>query len=574
MPPAYVRDASAQILELLGDDERREEAYAALMEVADRKSCYTLPQPDTTVQVLGLDKDTDTDTVASLLGQFGEVVACTTLCAQKQRHRTSGSGDTRIEACALVTFGCAADAQKAAASKHVNAHAKDSGRLSTTGDAMSRHQAKVHQATAVQILLPCVVPLMEALHPDDSASISIAEFQRGSLVLASMVAVDLIVIGGKVCEEVRCFTLGSRPRSHFAAVFGKDTADLTADDALTVSCWTSAMGLAHCKLMECMKEGGTNEGEFLDAYAKTAYNTPEYRANFDHIVRLASLLLDLITFRGDVSAHTVTGGSLMLLHLHLIMCPDGRSPAKAAFEAGFVPVMVEAVQDYPAPQRIQIFNVGAARMWCLKDVVSSAQPEDAIRSVIDSRLIDIILENLAAIHAFGDVSQVCVMQYWYGCFYLLSSLDLRLPSAAPIIEKLRTAAADIKWCLANSVTHMEMFGWSVSAQGTLLAAAAFGRDEADGSFTFSSDNMTEVVRHMRDTMRPRVPVWPMKETQGLELLDLVISDANKSLLLATPHFIDQLEVAPIVDSRVVVLLDSLLSPGRISSPETVLHQVG
>ena len=516
-------DASERILALLaGNATQREEAYATLTTVAEGKAPCTQPQPDTTVRVLGLDQE-DAGAVSALLGQFGEIVACT-LCVPRRRGG-SGQGGAQAENSALVTFGCSADASKAIAAQHVAVRRETTQRSTGTGgDSMVRHLAKVSQATAVQVLLPCVLPLMELLNPEDSASIDVAEFQRGSLVLASMVAADMIMVGGKICEECRCLRLGSRPSSHFARVFRKDAQDLTADDALTLCCWASATGLAHCDLMSCMKQGGTNEAEFLDFYGKIVYNMPEYRANYDHIVRLASLLLDLITDPGDVSAHAAYGGSILLLHLHLIVTPDGRRPAKAAFEAGYVPALVEAVRDYPAPQRILKLNLGAARMWCLKDVVSSAPPEDALRSVIDSGLIDIILENLAAIHALGDVSQVCVMQYWYGCFFLLSSLDLRLPSAAPILEKLRAAAADIKWCIGHSVTHMEMFGWSVSAQGTLLAAAAFGRDEADSSlFTFSPDNIEEVIKQMRDSLRPHLPVWPVKATQGLELLDLVIS---------------------------------------------------
>ena len=551
MPLAHVTEASERILELLGGGEsQRAEAYATLTQVAQGMlpPC-TLPQPDTTVRVLGVEEGADATAVSALLGQFGEVIACT-LCAPQRRR---GSGQQQpVDASALVTFVKGEDAQKAIAAQHLTVRSEGTGQpmgttapprtasaaMSATGDAASRHQAKVARATAVLILLPCAVPLMEKLNPPtDSASISVEEFRRGSLVLASMVAADMIMIGGQICEGCRCLVVYSQPSSHFARVFHKEAQDLTASDALTVACGYSALSLTHCNLTDCMRQGGTNELEFLNFYSKTVYCTPEYKANFDHVVRIASLLVDLIADPGDVNPHAAIGGCLVLLHLHLNVCPDGRSPAKVAFEKDFVQTLVEAVRDYPAPQRILKQNVGGARMWCIKDVVSAAPPEDAIRAVIDSGLIDIVLENLSAIRMLGDVSQVCVMQYWYGCFYLLSSLDLRLPAAAPIVEKLWASAADIQWCIEHSVAHMEMLGWSVCAQGTLLAAAAFGRDEG-AAFVFGPNNMIEIVRQMRDTLRPAVPVWPLKDTQGLELLDLVISDRNKSLLLSTSDFIE------------------------------------
>jgi hypothetical protein len=567
MAPPHVAAASERILGLLrGGAEQRAEAYAALTKVADGTEPCALLQPGATVRVLGLEEGADADAVCALLSQFGEVVACT-LCAQQRRRRGGGG---QGGASALATFGSSADAHKAVAAEHLSVRSEDVAQ--STNNTVLRHQAKVVQCTAVQVLLPCVEPLMEVLNPnDDPARLSVLEFQRGSLVVASMVAVDMILIGGKVCEGGRCLSLGSRPNSHFARVFQKDAADLTADDALTVACWSSAMGLTHCNLMGCMTQGNINELEFLDHYSKACYNAPEYKENIDHAVRLADLLRDLVTDPDDVSPHAAIGGCMLLVHIFLIVAPDGSSPAREVFATGWVQSVVEAVRDFAPPERIKIFSLGAARMWCIKDVCSSAPPEDAIRAVVETGLIDIIVENLAAIHALGDVSQVCVMQYWYGCFFLLSSLDLRLPSAAPIVEKLRASAAAIQWCIGHSVTHMAMLGWSVSAQGTLLAAAAFGRDEGDCLFTFTEENMAEVVRAGRDKMRPSVPVWPMKETQGLELLDLVISDEHKTLLLSTPGFIEQLLDGLLLDPKHPQISDPNTDWEAVKAPVQATH---
>ena len=91
------------------------------------------------------------------------------------------------------------------------------------------------------------------------------------------------------------------------------------------------------------------------------------------------------------------------------------------------------------------------------------------------------------------------------CSHLaVNVFDLSLPAAAPIIAKLHAGAALIKWALENSVTHMETLGWSVSAQGTLLAAKVFGREE-DG-FAFSQSNIDEVIRVSKFLLRPLAQV--------------------------------------------------------------------
>jgi hypothetical protein len=578
MPPRHAAEASERILKLLSGStaQQRAEGFDTLAQVVRGTAPCTLPQPGATIRVLGLGQGAGAADVLALLEPFGEVTACT-LCNQQRRRRAAAAGVGQTGASsALVTFGCAADAQKATAAEHLSVRCEGTemawaGSTGTQGDALLRHRAEVIQSNAVNVLLPVVAPMMEILSVDDeSEGVSLEEFQRGSLVLASMVTVDILAIGGEICKDGRPFTLGVR--GHFARVFHKSAQDLTANDALTAACWTSAMGLAHCNLMGCIRRSGMDELSFLGAYGQAVYNTPEYKADIDRSVRLAQLLMDLILSPDDVSAHAAIGGCIVLVHLYFHRASDGSGPATAAVDAGFVHNAVEAVRDYSAHERIGLFNLGGARMWCLKDAVSSAPPEDAIRMVIETGLIDIILENLGAIRALNDVSQVCVMHYWYGCFYLLSSLELHLPSAAPVVQKLRAAAGDIQWCIEHSVTHMELLGWSVSAQGTLLAAAAFGRDEEnEGLFTFTQNNITEVVRYMRDILRPKVPVWPMKASFGLELLDLIIPDRNKRLLLSTENFIEHLLDGLLLDPEHPQITDPNTDWEAVKAPVQSTH---
>ena len=74
----------------------------------------------------------------------------------------------------------------------------------------------------------------------------------------------------------------------------------------------------------------------------------------------------------------------------------------------------------------------------------------------------------------------------YGTLWCLSLFDLQDPVAQPVFSKLRAAPSAMRFTLDNPFRCFADFGLTTAAQGTVIAANVFGRDEQGGEFVSAS----------------------------------------------------------------------------------------
>ena len=130
----------------------------------------------------------------------------------------------------------------------------------------------------------------------------------------------------------------------------------------------------------------------------------------------------------------------------------------------------------------------------------------------------------------------------HGVVTLLSTLDLSAPEAEAIVRQLATISTALRFLLDNPNMALRMAGMDTSAQGCVVCALAFGKEEADSpdapgdseqQFYFTSENLrlapTVLLSVFSGTMATWTPTLPPYFVRPA--VALCISDTNKQRLL-------------------------------------------
>ena len=99
------------------------------------------------------------------------------------------------------------------------------------GEAMRKHRDRV----AVSVAVSCVGPLTETVLAADIAVVDAAEYRRACSVLAELTMLDPLRMCAEYMRRERFATVWKSSGSALHAVFRKDPAELTREDALTVA---------------------------------------------------------------------------------------------------------------------------------------------------------------------------------------------------------------------------------------------------------------------------------------------------------------------------------------------------
>jgi hypothetical protein len=239
MPPSVSASINASIA---GDKTQRATAYAALTALAHGDNVdITATLASASVHISGALGQAELDNegrLAEAFGQFGSVLAVTL-------HRDDAS------CWALLTFDQAEEAQAAVAGgasaerlggvTGLVVRALDTqqalGEAGGMGEAAREHRERV----SVGVALPCVGPLMETVFAADVSVVDAEEYRHAASALAELIMVDVVQLCAEYLRNERFAITWLATGNAYHAVFQKDPAELTRDDALTVA-WDAAVG--------------------------------------------------------------------------------------------------------------------------------------------------------------------------------------------------------------------------------------------------------------------------------------------------------------------------------------------
>ena len=111
-------------------------------------------------------------------------------------------------------------------------------------------------------------------------------------------------------------------------------------------------------------------------------------------------------------------------------------------------------------------------------------PTNKTLLLLDSGFVDVIISLLKAfeLNGVGRLSHANAGGVW-SAITMLAGLDLTADEARPIVKLLEDNASVWRFILGNDADMHSDFGWGTAAQGSLVYALAFGREESGCSST-------------------------------------------------------------------------------------------
>ena len=396
-------------------------------------------------------------------------------------------------------------------------------------------------AEAVALAVACTQPLLAALCAP-LAKVDVAEFQRASLLLAELFALDAVAVGGAAfCPgdgPCSLFDIWVAPDSAFGAVRAKAPTERTPEDAVTVAChmafhppgWAAGFTAV---LADTAMSDGEFLGEFLSRYPFLVVD--------EDWTTVALMLLDLVREPAGQPEMLLVGAwaAICQLSQHALNAGNSRV-GTALFQAGCLDVALAVVQPLSPMERISRKHPLATAIWCtIKDVAEPAQAAgiDVIPHLLEAGMLDMTIRNLTAYQLLGDPEQTSVAGILWGTLFLLEVLVLEAPDPAPIISRLRSAGVDaFRFVLDHPLALLGEIGMETGMHATNIAAAVWGKDEDGGGFSFGQRDVDKVIQ-VADHHGSVAGLWPLTARYGRSILNLCISDANKLLLLRCDDFI-------------------------------------
>jgi hypothetical protein len=119
----------------------------------------------------------------------------------------------------------------------------------------------------------------------------------------------------------------------------------------------------------------------------------------------------------------------------------------------------------------------------------------------------------------------------------LEVLVLEAPDPTPIVSRLRSAGVNaIRFVIDHPLALLGEIGTETSMHATNIAAAVWGGDEDGGGNSFGRRDVDKVIK-VADHRGPVAGMWPFNVRYRWSILNMCISDADKSLLLRCEDFI-------------------------------------
>eukprot|EP01046_Picozoa_sp_COSAG06_P051072 COSAG06_NODE_8250_length_2223_cov_5.708098_1_plen_700_part_10 len=419
------------------------------------------------------------------------------------------------------------------------------------GDADQRGQAYTELEAAVArrdtALLASSVPAVFEVMCFDADTVDTCEYQRVGILLSSMVCVDPVLVGSESFKEDRYLSLWSAQDSALATVVAKPLGELTREDAITCSCQFAYFSpiLSNCAAV--WAAASLEDMAFFAGWGSSPYA----QASAEGLKLRLSVLLEEILREPDqeLSEHVYAGVALLLGWI-TIGVPE---ISKRLVDAGILDFVAAELRksgsamDWTSAPRNptgyfgQLFSL--VQTVCLPSLLQSTV--DITPKLITSGCMDACLSTLKAIEVLGGANGDVSAMSMFGALFGLLNLDSTNVQAQ---RAVREAASCLRYLLIHEPIHlMKDIGCNSPTGATMVAALFFGRDESGGSFSFSQNDVDELLKLSCEDLRPTswgnfhplLPNWTSEPNRNI-----AISDTNKSLLLKNaawiPHLLDGL----------------------------------
>lgn len=407
---------------------------------------------------------------------------------------------------------------------------------------------------AVALVVASVQPLIRSILMAPASRIEQAEWTRASQLMYEMAKLDLFAIGTAMNHKDADGTplylnTWSSDSNVLAEILAKEPSEWTREDAISVALNVGTWNIV------IWTEGGSKLCAAVGIDDQTMFETCYHRLSpfvltrpkpEDRYVPLALLCLDIVRSEMDTQSEAVIACAAMSIEHMAWYRP---SLAKAMWDNGFLDVFHCTLQRFNPIERIGKQNlIPSAILSAFKDVTEQSQLAgvDVIPVLLEKGAIDLAISTLAAYQMLGNPEDASVCGVWWGALFTLEILLASPAASKPIVAKLRSAGVDtVRYLLDNPLE--QLFGLGTGITATRIAAEVWGRDDDGGGLMFRQrdiDMLVEVTGHRDPTLAifSRLTVG-----YGRPMLNLIVSDITKRLLLQVDGF-----VAVLVDSLFVL----------------------
>eukprot|EP01046_Picozoa_sp_COSAG06_P025558 COSAG06_NODE_2156_length_7453_cov_4.416372_1_plen_392_part_00 len=317
----------------------------------------------------------------------------------------------------------------------------------------------------------CVGPLIETVLAAPASVVDAAEFRRAHDVLGELAFGGRGAAQLRVCAEYfrdgRDTIAWAAPANAYAAVFAKDASALTAEDALTVACTHTLVGVGHAVGMDASLElGGTNGLEWAGRLdSNRTFGSAADPASEAFVERLCLLWLEVLRAEdplgggGDLSEVMRIG----VRFSHVWTMSSGRAKlAMKMIEAGILREAMSLLQQSSPAEWVSwqtasgveagmVFNLG----WSLSTIVL---PVNKTELLLESGFIDATISILKAYEQRGPnlISDANISALTVS-ITALNSLDLGAAEARPVIELLSAIPSALGFMLAHPLSHVRNY---------------------------------------------------------------------------------------------------------------------
>ena len=403
------------------------------------------------------------------------------------------------------------------------------------GDADQREQAYTELEAAVArrdtaLLCAWIPPLYEVLCLDAKV-VDTAECQRVCLLLGFMICVDHVACGGCVWKD-GLFATPFNAGSALGLVREKSESELCAEDAITLACHMLFLEAPWIKGFAAVAvAAGMSEMQMMVAMGSVAPCYPDAARS----IKLTELTMDLLRRRQVPDA--VVAGCWMVLCFGKIGA-HAEVASKRQFDLGIFelgmtelrtgsPMDWARIQDQDDARFASVLT--ALQQMSLPSPILSV--EDISAKAIESGVFQAGLSVIKSAEIIADSSLLSVMGVVQGGLCLLLNMD---SESVDVRRSIREAASALRFLLElkPAVVSMEEFAITSATHATILAAIYFGRDEDGGPFSFSQDELDQVLSVTKEMFKaegwgmffPLLPNW-----SSIPDLSLCASDKNKTL---------------------------------------------
>jgi hypothetical protein len=395
----------------------------------------------------------------------------------------------------------------------------------------------------VSLAVACV-PLLCGVLRNSAAETDAAEYSAVSGVLARLVALDPVRVGGEYCKDFHWLSPTAKGNA-VDAIVSKPAAEITKQDARTLaaigSVWVaatanggydSAFAAAGISAMDWIGAMGSDDSMW-GSWRNAKQHTDEPKMK-----RVVTLILQLLREdRAEMSCEEVAGAWHVFEMFGFF--PGHPDVCLHAVESGAIGLAIAELRTgSPAESISASLNPSGVRgsaMMAIACVVIYVRDEHKHLLVATPGLLDVLLDGLKAYEQAEDEEDVAITPVFSGIVALYNALPAFFASSDLNRTAMRGAASSIRFALDNPLSMIKELGMTTNMIATFLASAIFGRDEeedahAPGGMRIEQRDVDECVFCILTLLDGRHPL-PIQSFWSETLLDMSVSDRNKMLLL-------------------------------------------